>query len=151
MAKTVLLAARGAESRTAVRSSRRAMLVVLVALGLSIVVAVGLLAFSGQLQGGGPFDSSRLVRYGLPVARAVHDLAAALTVGLLAVGTWCLAPDRQARDGELTGLRLSVIRRASIAAMSGRLGRSSDRRCWRRWGWTWCSLLRRKRSIRRVS
>jgi cytochrome c oxidase assembly factor CtaG/putative copper export protein len=116
MAKTVLLAARGAESRTAVRSSRRAVLVVLVALGLSIVVAVGLLAFSGQLQGGGPFDSSRLVRYGLPVARAVHDLAAALTVGLLAVGTWCLAPDRQARDGELTGLRLSVIRRASIAA-----------------------------------
>ena len=116
MAKTVLLAARGAESRTAVRSSRRAVLVVLVALGLSIVVAVGLLAFSGQLRGGGPFDSSRLVRYGLPVARAVHDLAAALTVGLLVVGTWCLAPDRQARDGELTGLRLSVIRRASIAA-----------------------------------
>jgi cytochrome c oxidase assembly factor CtaG/putative copper export protein len=116
MAKTVLLAARGAESRTAVRSSRRAVLVVLVALGLSIVVAVGLLAFSGQLQGGGPFDSSQLVRYGLPVARAVHDLAAALTVGLLVVGTWCLAPDRQARDGELTGLRLSVIRRASIAA-----------------------------------
>ena len=66
MAKTVLLAARGAESRTAVRSSRRAVLVVLVALGLSIVVAVGLLAFSGQLRGGGPFDSSRLVRYGLP-------------------------------------------------------------------------------------
>ena len=44
MAKTVLLAAPGAESRTAVRSSRRAVLVVLVALGLSTVVAVGLLA-----------------------------------------------------------------------------------------------------------
>ena len=116
MAKTVLLAAPGAESGTAVRSSRRAVLVVLVALGLSTVVAVGLLALTGQLQAGGPFDTSRLIRYGLPAARAVHDLAAALTVGLLAVGTWCLAPDRQARDGELTGLRLSVIRGASVAA-----------------------------------
>ena len=35
--------------------------------------------------------------------RAVHDLAAALTVGLLAVGTWCIAPERGAPAGELTG------------------------------------------------
>jgi putative copper resistance protein D len=91
-------------------------LVILAAVGLSIAVALGLLAVSGQLKGGGPFASSALVRYGLPLVRAVHDLAAALTVGLLAVGTWCLAPERGAPAGELTGLRLVVIRRAAIAA-----------------------------------
>jgi len=91
-------------------------LVILAAVGLSISVAVGLLAVSGQLKGAGPFASTALVRYGLPLVRAVHDLAAALTVGLLAVGTWCTAPERGAPAGELTGSRLIMIRRAAVAA-----------------------------------
>ena len=110
MSRPALLATRGSTD------SRRAGLVILAAVGLSIAVALGLLVVSGQLKGGGPFASSALVRYGLPLVRAVHDLAAALTVGLLAVGTWCLAPERGAPAGELTGLRLVVIRRAAIAA-----------------------------------
>ena len=110
MSRPALLATRGSTD------SRRAGLVILAAVGLSIAVALGLLVVSGQLKGGGPFASSALVRYGLPLVRAVHDLAAALTVGLLAVGTWCLVPERGAPTGELTGLRLVVIRRAAIAA-----------------------------------
>ena len=110
MSRPALLATRGSTD------SRRAGLVILAAVGLSIAVALGLLGVSGQLKGGGPFASSALVRYGLPLVRAVHDLAAALTVGLLAVGTWCFAPERGAPAGELTGLRLVMIRRAAIAA-----------------------------------
>ena len=77
MSRPALLATRGSTD------SRRAGLVILAAVGLSIAVALGLLVVSGQLKGGGPFASSALVRYGLPLVRAVHDLAAALTVGLL--------------------------------------------------------------------
>src|SRR6185436_14668830 len=110
MSRPALLATRGPTA------SRRATLVILVAVGLGVAVAVGLLAVSGQLKAGGPFGSSALVRYGLPLTRAVHDLAAALTVGLLAVGTWCVPPDRGTPVGELTGTRLVMIRRAAIAA-----------------------------------
>jgi putative copper resistance protein D len=76
MSRPALLATRGATD------SRRAALVILAAVGLSIAVAVGLLAVSGQLKGWRSVRSSALVRYGLPLVRAVHDLAAALTVGL---------------------------------------------------------------------
>ena len=110
MSRPALLATRGSTD------SRRAGVVILAAVGLSIAVALGILVVSGQLKGGGPFASSALVRYGLPLVRAVHDLAAALTVGLLAVGTWCLVPERGSPTGQLTGLRLVVIRRAAIAA-----------------------------------
>jgi cytochrome c oxidase assembly factor CtaG/putative copper export protein len=110
MSRPALLATRGSTD------SRRMGLVIVAAVGLSIAVALGLLVVSGQLEAGGPFASSALVRFGLPLARAVHDLAAALTVGLLAVGTWCVAPERGAPAGELTGLRLVMIRRAAIAA-----------------------------------
>ena len=110
MSRPALLATRGSSD------SRRAGVVILAAVGLSIAVALGILVVSGQLKGGGPFASSALVRYGLPLVRAVHDLAAALTVGLLAVGTWCIVPERGAPTGQLTGLRLVVIRRAAIAA-----------------------------------
>ena len=110
MSRPALLATRGTTD------SRRGGLVILAALALSIAVAIGLLAVSGQLKAIGPFGSSTLARYGLPLARAVHDLAAALTVGLLAVGTWCVAPERGAPVGELTGTRLVMIRRAAIAA-----------------------------------
>src|SRR3954454_68936 len=100
MSRPALLATQGTTD------SRRAALVIGAAVGLSIAVAVGLLAVSGQLKANGPFASTSLVRYGLPLMRAVHDLAAALTVGLLAVGTWCIAPERGAPAGELTGTRL---------------------------------------------
>ena len=110
MSRPALLATQGTTD------SRRAGLVIGAAVGLSIAVAVGLLAVSGQLKADGPFASTSLVRYGLPLMRAVHDLAAALTVGLLAVGTWCIAPERGAPAGELTGTRLVMIRRAGIAA-----------------------------------
>ena len=110
MSRPALLATQGTTD------SRRSGLVIGAAVGFSIAVAVGLLAVSGQLKADGPFASTSLVRYGLPLMRAVHDLAAALTIGLLAVGTWCIAPERGAPAGELTGIRLIMIRRAGIAA-----------------------------------
>ena len=58
-------------------------------------VAVLILAATGELAAADPdlFDPGALVRYGLPVARAVSDLAAALGVGSLVLAAWLVAPD----------------------------------------------------------
>ena len=74
------------------RVSRGAVLVLATAGLLAIGLAVGLLMVQGQLAPG-PFDPGVVVRYGLPAARAAHDLAAAVSVGLLVLAAWCLAPE----------------------------------------------------------
>ena len=66
---------------------------------------------------------SAFVRWGLPVARVVHDLSAALTVGLLALAAWAVGSPRAAGrrrsegNGELTGVRRTMARYAAIAAV----------------------------------
>ena len=84
----------------------------------AVVVAVGVLAAAGELAGGpaGLLDPGPLVRVGLPVARAVHDVAASLTIGLLVLAVWAVAPERGASLARLTGARWAMLRTASAAA-----------------------------------
>ena len=58
-------------------------LVLLCCLPLSVVVALAGLSLTGELAPRLLMDPGAVVRYGLPVARVVHDAAAALTIGLL--------------------------------------------------------------------
>ncbi len=80
-------------------------------------MAVGLLAVQGRLAVG-PFDPGVIVRYGLPAARAGHDLAAAVSVGLLVLAAWCLAPEPGDDPGQLGGVRLHAVRLAGIAVIA---------------------------------
>lgn len=93
-----------------------------VPVGAAVVGAVGValavLALTGRLASAGVFDAGPLVRFGLPAARAVHDLAAAATVGLSAIGVFCVAPARGQRDpGALDGLREAAVRLAGRTAL----------------------------------
>lgn len=62
--------------------------------GAAVVVAAALSAVSGQLSSGilAGFDPGVLVRYGLPMARALRDFLAAVTVGSLVLAAWVVAP-----------------------------------------------------------
>ena len=84
---------------------------------LAAAVVVGLFVVSGRLQGVSVADPSEAVQYGLPVARAVHDLAAALTIGLLVVGTWLIAPEQTSPAGALSGVRQAAVWTAGHAAL----------------------------------
>ena len=83
---------------------------------LAIGLAVGLLLVQGRLVAG-PFDPGLIVRYGLPAARAAHDLAAAVSVGLLVLAAWCVAPEPGAAPGQLGGARQFAVRLAGIAVI----------------------------------
>ena len=85
--------------------------------GTALAVALGILAGAGELSAapGGLLDAGPLVRVGLPVARSIHDLAASLTVGLLVLAVWAVAPERGAAADRLTGARLAMIRAASVS------------------------------------
>lgn len=91
------------------------------AVGLAAVVAVAILGAAGALAPVTPaiFDPGAAVRWGLPIVRAVHDLAAAATIGLLIVGTFLVAPESVQQAGELAGIRLRIIRAGAVMA-----------RCW---------------------
>ncbi|MET1004881.1 MAG: bifunctional copper resistance protein CopD/cytochrome c oxidase assembly protein [Propionibacteriaceae bacterium] len=84
---------------------------------VAVVLAVSLLAATGQLAAvtAGLFDPGAVVRYGLPAARAVHDLAAATTVGLLVLAAWCVAPEVQDEHDRVRGVRLQMVQAASVA------------------------------------
>ncbi|CAA9302061.1 MAG: Copper resistance protein CopD / Cytochrome c oxidase caa3-type assembly factor CtaG_BS (unrelated to Cox11-CtaG family) [uncultured Friedmanniella sp.] len=85
-------------------------LVVVVTVGL----AVGLLGATGELRADvAEFDPGAVVRYGLPAARAVHDLAAALTVGLLVTAAWFVAPEAGSRADRLSGARRGTAKAAA--------------------------------------
>lgn len=103
-----------------------------VALGLTAVAGVAALV-AGLLATGAAAatlvdDSGALTRWGLPVARTVSDLAAALTIGLLVLGAYAL-PARQRRARReaggrhdaaaqpIDGVALSATRYASVAAV----------------------------------
>jgi len=91
--------------------------VLLGAVAAGLAVALGVLAGTGGLAATGPrlFDPGALVRYGLPVARTVHDLAAALTVGGLLLATWLIGPDPDESPWALTGTR-HLAWRLAVAA-----------------------------------
>lgn len=90
------------------------------AISTGLVVALGVLAGTGALAPTGPllFDPGAAVRYGLPVARTLHDLAAALTVGGLIAATWLIGPDPEGPPRGLTGARHLARRVATLAAGS---------------------------------
>ncbi|GAA1427156.1 cytochrome c oxidase assembly protein [Microlunatus lacustris] len=90
--------------------------------GLVVAVTVGLalalLGLTGELAAGiAGFDAGAVVRYGLPVVRAVHDLAAALTVGLLFTAAWFVAPEAGSRPDRLSGARRSTAKAAVGAGL----------------------------------
>lgn len=91
------------------------------AAALAVLIAVLILAATGALAPVTPaiFDPGAMVRWGLPIARTVHDLAAAATIGLLVVGTFLLPPTSVKQPNVLTGDRLRLVRAGAVAA-----------RCW---------------------
>ena len=96
---------------------RRTLLAVLV-VAVTVALAVGLLGVTGELTAGiAGFDAGAVVRYGLPVVRAVHDLAAALTVGLLFTAAWFVAPEPGSRPDRLSGARRATAKAAVGAAL----------------------------------
>jgi putative copper resistance protein D len=64
------------------------------------------------------FDPGALVRFGLPIARALHDLAAAVTVGVLMTAAWFMAPTTGVRGGELEGPQRWLVNAATSAAVT---------------------------------
>ena len=82
-------------------------LAVAVAVLAAMGVAIAVLAVTGGLSpaANGLFDPGVLVRVGLPAARAVHDLSAALTIGLLVMAAWFVAPESGTSDDTLSESR----------------------------------------------
>ena len=97
---------------------RRPGLPVILATVVAVLLAVGLLGVTGQLAAvrDGLDDPGALVRWGLPAARAVHDLAAALSIGLLVLGAWFVAPEPGTRTDVLNGARRWLARTATLTA-----------------------------------
>jgi cytochrome c oxidase assembly factor CtaG/putative copper export protein len=83
----------------------------------AVVVAVGILAGAGELTSApsGLLDPGPLVRVGLPVARTLHDLAASLTIGLLVLAAWAVAPEPGTSADRVAGPRLAMVRAASVS------------------------------------
>ena len=94
-------------------------LVVVVATAVSVLVALVLLGANGSLAAPseGLLDPGTLTRYGLPAARAVHDVAASVTVGLLVLAAWAVAPDAGKTVDSLAGPRRLMVRGATVSAL----------------------------------
>jgi cytochrome c oxidase assembly factor CtaG/putative copper export protein len=94
-------------------------LVLVSAATLSVLVSLVLLWVTGSLAApsGGLLDPGALTRYGLPAARAVHDVAASATVGLLVLAAWAVAPDPGKSVDSLAGPRRVMVRAATVAAL----------------------------------
>ncbi len=95
---------------------RRAGVTVAGAAVLAVGLALVLLRQQGALAAG-PFDPGVLVRVGLPAARAVHDLAAAVSVGLLVLAAWCVAPEAGDDRDRVSGVRRAAVRLAGFAVI----------------------------------
>ena len=90
----------------------------LLAVPIAVLVALFALLVAGQLEQTVPGlpDAGSLVRLGLPVARTVQDLAAALTVGLLVVAATVLPPASPDVGDELVGHRARAVRFAAASS-----------------------------------
>lgn len=94
---------------------RPAELVLLACLPLAVVVAIAGLALTGELAPRLLMDPGAAVRYGLPVARVVHDGAAALTIGLLVLAAGVL-PGQGRVPGAVSYAQWTATRWATRAA-----------------------------------
>lgn len=81
------------------------------AVAVAVVVPAGLLGRVFAAPVDGLPDAGLVVRWGLPIARAVHDLAAASTVGLLVVAATIIPGARQ------TSRRITAARYASVSGV----------------------------------
>jgi cytochrome c oxidase assembly factor CtaG/putative copper export protein len=95
---------------TILRPARVPLVLAVVAV-VAVVIPAGLLggAFAPPVQG--LPDAGSLVRWGLPVVRAIHDVAAATTIGLLVVAA-TIIPEARA-----TSRRITAVRYASAAGV----------------------------------
>ncbi|MBD8079610.1 cytochrome c oxidase assembly protein [Cellulosimicrobium arenosum] len=89
--------------------------VLLWCLPVAVLVAIAGLALTGELAPRQLMDPGAVVRYGLPVARVVHDAAAALTIGLLLLATVVLPGQREVR-GAVSYTQWTATRWAARAA-----------------------------------
>ncbi len=105
---------------TAAPAPRREALVVAgVATLLGIAISLLALTLTGNLVADtGPFDPGALVRYGLPVAKTIRDLAAAATVGFLITATWIVSARPDPDAGSLGGARQPLARAAVAASVT---------------------------------
>ncbi|GAA3622501.1 cytochrome c oxidase assembly protein [Microlunatus ginsengisoli] len=112
-------AAPGTMTRGPATSRREALLVAGVALAAGIAVSLLALGLTGGLSPDeGPFDSGALVRYGLPIAKTVRDVAAAATVGFLITATWIVSARPSTDPDSLGGARRPLARAAIAASVS---------------------------------
>lgn len=85
------------------------------AIPLAVIVALAGLAWTGELAPKLLADPGDVVRYGLPVARVVHDGAAALTIGLLVLAVGVL-PGQGKVPGAVSYSQWTATRWAARAA-----------------------------------
>jgi cytochrome c oxidase assembly factor CtaG/putative copper export protein len=106
-------------SSSHVVGSRTALAFGAAVVAVAVSVTVTVLAVTGELAAASAafFDPGALVRYGLPVARVVHDLAAALTVGLLVLAAWFVAPEPGTDASRLSGARRALVRAALVSVV----------------------------------
>ncbi|GAB7193262.1 cytochrome c oxidase assembly protein [Kineococcus sp. NUM-3379] len=87
------------------------------ALLAAVVAALLGLAAAGELAAGLVGDPGALVRYGLPVARTVHDLAAALAVGCLVLACGVL-PGSSRASARALGVAAAAAATWTLAALA---------------------------------
>ena len=94
-------------------------LVVVTASAMAVLVALVLLGLNGSLAApsSGLLDPGSLVRFGLPAARAVQDVAASVTIGLLVLAAWAVAPEAGKSVDSLAGPRRIMVRGATVGGL----------------------------------
>jgi putative copper resistance protein D len=82
------------------------------------VLAVAVLASTGHMAASLPGlpDPGSVTRWGLPIARGLHDVFAMLTIGLLVVTATVLTPESGTAPGALSTLQARATRFAAVAA-----------------------------------
>ena len=97
---------------------REAILLAVVAVAVGGSIALLALGLTGGLIAGDPlFDPGALVRFGLPIVRVVHDLAAAATVGCLITATWIVSARPDPAADSLAGARDPLARAAVVSSV----------------------------------
>lgn len=91
-------------ARGAAPKAERLPLMVAAVAVVSVVIPAGLLGGAFAAPVAGLADAGGIVRWGLPVVRAIHDLAAACTVGLLVVAA-TIIPEARNTSRRITAAR----------------------------------------------
>src|SRR6478736_7353352 len=98
----------------------RAPLVVVTVAALAAAIPAALLAGAVTAPVAGLPDPGALVRWGVVLVRAIHDLAAALTVGLLVLAAF-VVPESRSTSRRLTATRWAAVS-ATVWAVAGLVG-----------------------------